>query len=66
LSAAQPPGSRRASRRREIAVYLPANGAFLSAVALMVAGWDGCTVEHRGFPADGLRTIRAEGLQPLL
>jgi hypothetical protein len=35
-----PPGS----RRREIAVYLPANGAFLAAVALMVQGWDGCTI----------------------
>ena len=51
--------------RREIAVYLPANGAFLSAVALMVAGWEGCPVEHPGFPADGTWTIRAEGLQRL-
>ncbi len=51
--------------RREIAVYLPANGAFLFAVALMVAGWEGCPVEHPGFPADGTWTIRAEGLQRL-
>ena len=51
--------------RREIAAYLPANGAFLSAVALMVAGWDGCTTEHPGFPADGSWQIRAEGLQRL-
>jgi hypothetical protein len=31
------------ARKWEIAAYLPANGAFLSAVALMVAGWDGST-----------------------
>lgn len=54
-----------AAGRREIAAYLPANGAFLAAVALMVAGWDGCAVEHPGFPVDGTWTIRAEGLQRL-
>jgi hypothetical protein len=49
------------SRRWEIAAYLPANGAFLSAVALMVAGWDGETREWPGFPRDGTWTVRAEG-----
>ncbi len=49
----------------DIAAYLPANGAFLSAVALMVAGWDGCQVAHPGFPDDGSWTIRAEGLHRL-
>ena len=52
-------------RKREIAVYLPANGAFLSAVALMVAGWDGCAETYPGFPKDGSWTIHAEGLHPL-
>ncbi|MFT3828419.1 MAG: glycoside hydrolase 43 family protein [Opitutaceae bacterium] len=51
--------------RREIAAYLPANGSFLAAVALMVAGWNGCPDPHPGFPADGSWSIRAEGLQPL-
>ncbi len=51
--------------RREIAVYLPANGAFLSAVALMVGGWDGAPREHPGLPADGQWVVRAEGLKPL-
>jgi hypothetical protein len=51
--------------RSEIAVYLPANGAFLSAVALMLAGWDGCTERYPGFPKDGTWTIQAEGWQPL-
>lgn len=51
--------------KREIAVYLPANGAFLSAVALMVAGWDGAPRAYPGLPADGTWTVRAEGLKPL-
>ncbi|MGC4074380.1 MAG: hypothetical protein QM760_18085 [Nibricoccus sp.] len=53
-----PPGA----RKREIAVYLPANGSFLAAIALMVAGRDGSTEEFPGFPKDGTWKIRAEGL----
>lgn len=53
------------SRKREIAAYLPANGALLSAVALMVAGWDGCADQHPGIPKDGKWKVRAEGLRPL-
>jgi hypothetical protein len=53
------------ARKREIAVYLPANGAFLSAVALMAAGWDGNTNNAPGFPKDGKWQVRAEGLHPL-
>jgi hypothetical protein len=60
LKAAVPGG-----RRHEIAVYLPANGALLSAAALMIAGWDGAPHEHPGIPKDGRWTIRAEGLRPL-
>ena len=60
-AAAVAPGA----HRYEIAAYLPANGALLSAVALMVAGWDGCTEQFPGFPHDGSWTIRAEGLHPL-
>ncbi len=56
-----PPGA----RKREIAAYLPANGAFLAAMALMVAGWDGCQEKFPGFPRDGTWAIRAEGLHPL-
>lgn len=56
-----PPGA----RKREIAVYLPANGAFLSAVALMVAGWDGSTEDAPGIPKDGTWHVRAEGLRKL-
>ncbi|MFZ5496988.1 MAG: hypothetical protein ACOZE5_16845 [Verrucomicrobiota bacterium] len=56
-----PPGA----RKREIAVYLPANGSFLAAAALMIAGWDGCTEEFPGLPKDGTWRVRAEGLQRL-
>jgi hypothetical protein len=48
-----------------IAAYLPANGAFLSAVALMVAGWDECIEKHPGIPKDGTWRVRAEGLRSL-
>lgn len=53
------------ARKYEIAAYLPANGALLSAAALMIAGWDGAPTTHPGIPKDGRWTIRAEGLRPL-
>ena len=45
--------------------YLPGNGGLLTAVALMTAGWDGCTVENPGFPKDGKWDVRWEGIKPL-
>ncbi len=53
------------ARKREIAVYLPANGAFLSAVAMMAAGWDGNTNNAPGFPKDGKWQVRVEGVSQL-
>ena len=52
--------------RTEIAVYLPANGAFLAAVALMISGWPGNETEFPGIPSDGTWNVRAEGMHPLL
>ena len=46
-------------------IYLPGNGGLLTAVALMCAGWDGCTVKNPGFPKDGSWNVRWEGLKPL-
>ena len=44
--------------------YLPGNGALLSAVAMMCAGWDGCHEPlNPGFPKDGRWNVRWEGLQ---
>ena len=45
-------------------LYLPGNGALLTAVAMMCAGWDGCTIPHNpGFPQDGTWNVRWEGLK---
>ncbi len=49
---------------KAINAYLPANGALLSAVALMAAGWDGCDTQHPGFAASDGWQISAEGLLP--
>ena len=45
-------------------IYLPGNGALLTTVAMMCAGWDGCNEPlNPGFPKDGKWNIRWEGLQ---
>ena len=45
-------------------IYLPGNGALLTAVAMMCAGWDGCKEPlNPGFPKDGKWDVRWEGLQ---
>ena len=51
--------------RYDIAVYLPANGALLSAVAVMFGGWDGGIGEHPGLPPDGTWTVKSEGWKRL-
>lgn len=43
--------------------YLPGNGGLLLAVALMAAGWDGCTTPDPGFHRRG--SVRYEGILPL-
>ena len=64
-------------QRGDLPVYLPANGALLSAVAMMVAGWErpssdgfgaaGGESESSapGFPHDGTWVVHAEGLHRL-
>lgn len=46
-------------------IYLPGNGGLLTAIAMMCAGWDGCTESNPGFPKDGNWDVRWEGLQPM-
>ena len=47
-------------------IYLPGNGALLTAVAMMCAGWDGCPDGIApGFPKDGTWKIRWEGLKKM-
>ncbi len=43
-------------------IYLPGNGALLTAIAMMCAGWDGCDMPNNpGFPQDGTWNVRWEG-----
>ncbi|MEP7000885.1 MAG: glycoside hydrolase family 65 [bacterium] len=52
-------------QRPGLTIYLPGNGALLSATAMMAAGWDGGHAAHApGFPRAGW-TVRAEGLRGL-
>ena len=45
-------------------IYLPGNGALLTTIAMMCAGWDGCQEPlNPGFPKDGTWNVRWEGLQ---
>lgn len=46
-------------------IYLPGNGGLLTAVAMMCAGWDGCTTTNPGFPDDGRWNVKWEGLQKM-
>lgn len=46
-------------------IYLPGNGGLLTAIAMMCAGWDGCTEALPGFPKDGNWDVRWEGLKPM-
>jgi hypothetical protein len=52
-------------QRGDLMLYLPANGALLSAVALMAGGWDGAEGSAPGFPKDGRWNVRVEGMLPL-
>ena len=41
-------------QRSGLSIYLPGNGALLSAIAMMSAGWDGAPARHApGFPTRG-------------
>jgi hypothetical protein len=46
-------------------LYLPGNGGLLAAVALMCAGWDGCSTTNPGFPKDGKWVVKWEGLKKM-
>ena len=47
-------------------IYLPGNGALLTAIAMMCAGWDGCPdIQNPGFPHDGTWNVRWEGLKKM-
>ncbi len=43
-------------------VYLPGNGGLLTTIAMMCAGWDGCTEMSPGFPKDGNWDVKWEDM----
>ena len=44
-------------------VYLPGNGGLLTAVGMMLAGWDGMDAHNPGFPESW--DVRWEGILPM-
>ncbi len=42
--------------------YLPGNGGFLTAIAMMCAGWEGCETDLPGFPKDGKWNVKWENI----
>ncbi|GHE48240.1 hypothetical protein [Sphingobacterium griseoflavum] len=46
-------------------IYLPGNGGLLTAVAMMLEGWDASTGELPGFPKDGSWKIKKEGFKKM-
>ena len=48
-----------------LTIYLPGNGGLLSAVAMMCAGYDGCTINNPGFPKDGSWKVKWEGMKKI-
>ncbi|MFV0376940.1 MAG: hypothetical protein ACK5JD_06500 [Mangrovibacterium sp.] len=46
-------------------IYLPGNGGFLTTIAMMCAGWEGCTETNPGFPKDGKWNVKWENLQAM-
>ncbi len=50
-------------QREGLFIYLPGNGALLTAIALMASGWEGEESKGIGFPKDGSWTVKSEGFQ---
>lgn len=48
---------------QRLRLYMPGNGGLLTAVAMMCAGWDGCTTPTPGFPKEW--DVKWEGLLPM-
>ena len=46
-------------------IYLPGNGGLLTAIAMMVAGYDGATKTLPGIPKDGKWSVKWEGLKKM-
>ncbi len=49
-----------------LTIYLPGNGGMLTAIAMMCAGYDGCTIPNPGIPKNGKWKVKWEGLKKML
>ena len=56
-------GHNKQGYRKDLPLYLPGNGSFLYALAMMAAGYRGCGKKMPGFPENW--TVRAEGIKAL-
>jgi hypothetical protein len=53
-------------QNERLKLYLPGNGALLTAIAMMCAGWDGAPETYApGFPKNGRWNVKWEGLKKL-
>lgn len=53
-------------QNQRLSLYLPGNGALLTSIAMMCAGWDGAPdIYAPGFPNDGQWKVKFEGLKRL-
>lgn len=50
--------------RNDLPLYLPGNGSLLLAVAMMAAGYEGCTETMPGFPKNGKWKVVFENIAP--
>jgi hypothetical protein len=51
-------------QNQRLSLYLPGNGALLTSIAMMCAGWDGAPdIYAPGFPNDGHWKVKFEGLK---
>lgn len=46
-----------------LTIYLPGNGGLLAAIAMMCAGYDGCTEQNPGIPKNGKWKVKWEGFK---
>jgi protein-glucosylgalactosylhydroxylysine glucosidase len=51
--------------RTDLPAYYPGNGSLLLAVAMMAAGYAGCTAQLPGFPKNGTWKVTFENISPL-
>jgi hypothetical protein len=59
-------GHNKQGDKKDLPIYLPGNGGLLTALAMMAAGWKGCTEKNPGFPKDGNWDINWENMNPML